>query len=297
MSELVHGAVVIMANVAALTSIAMWIWALRRNWNSQSRFLESLVAVRPREKPFWTLADAMVMFGSHLTLLAIIHQSLVSLGWIAAAGDTAPAISATDRQLANVVTVVSAGLGSSLVVLAWLRLMQTRPISRLSLVFNSRDAWLGLQASVMLLPPVLLISALVNSVWPYQHQVLDLLQNVDSISVFLGMFVATAVVTPFVEEFLFRVLIQGSIQGMIDHAASESRPWIPRSLVPMLIASVLFALMHLGQGAAPIPLFFLSLGLGYLYRQTGNITAPLVVHMVLNGFTLIAKFTEAAAPL
>jgi membrane protease YdiL (CAAX protease family) len=62
--------------------------------------------------------------------------------------------------------------------------------------------------------------------------------------------------------------------------------------LPIVIASIIFAVLHLGQGAAPIPLFLLSLGLGYLYRQTGNVTAPLVVHILLNALTMIAKFTE-----
>ncbi len=61
---------------------------------------------------------------------------------------------------------------------------------------------------------------------------------------------------------------------------------------PMLFASAVFAAMHIGQGAAWIPLFFLSLGLGYLYRQTGSITAPFVVHAVLNFITMVVTFAQ-----
>lgn len=52
---------------------------------------------------------------------------------------------------------------------------------------------------------------------------------------------------------------------------------------PILISAALFALMHLGQGLAPIPLFFLALGLGYLYQRTRRLTPCVVVHFLLNG--------------
>jgi membrane protease YdiL (CAAX protease family) len=52
-----------------------------------------------------------------------------------------------------------------------------------------------------------------------------------------------------------------------------------------LISSLLFALLHVGQGPAPIPLFFLALVLGYLYHQTHRIWPGLIVHAGLNGLT------------
>ncbi len=76
---------------------------------------------------------------------------------------------------------------------------------------------------------------------------------------------------------------------------TASSTWAPTHYWPMVVTSIVFASMHYGQGAAPIPLFVLSLGLGYLYRQTGRITAPLVVHMVLNTITLCAEFTRILA--
>ncbi len=54
-------------------------------------------------------------------------------------------------------------------------------------------------------------------------------------------------------------------------------------ITPIVISSALFAILHLGQGAAWIPLFFLALGLGYVYQKTRTLTPSLVVHMLLNG--------------
>lgn len=55
---------------------------------------------------------------------------------------------------------------------------------------------------------------------------------------------------------------------------------------PIFVSAGLFAAAHIGQGAAPIPLFFLSVGLGYLYRQTGSIIPGIVVHFLLNFYSM-----------
>jgi len=41
---------------------------------------------------------------------------------------------------------------------------------------------------------------------------------------------------------------------------------------PVFIGALFFAVVHIGQGPAPIPIFFLGLGLCFMYRQTGGIT-------------------------
>ena len=54
----------------------------------------------------------------------------------------------------------------------------------------------------------------------------------------------------------------------------------------MIVSAAVFGLAHVGQGAAPIPLFVFGLALGYLYRQTGSILPCIVLHMGLNGFSM-----------
>ena len=46
--------------------------------------------------------------------------------------------------------------------------------------------------------------------------------------------------------------------------------------------------MHLGSGPDVIPLFFLALGLGYLYRQTHSIWPGFIVHTLLNAWSMVA---------
>jgi membrane protease YdiL (CAAX protease family) len=57
---------------------------------------------------------------------------------------------------------------------------------------------------------------------------------------------------------------------------------------PIVVTSTLFALMHLGQGPAPIPLFLFSLLLGYVYQRTHRIWPSLIAHFLLNGMTMAA---------
>ena len=72
-------------------------------------------------------------------------------------------------------------------------------------------------------------------------------------------------------------------------------PGYPRGLVPVLCSSTLFALAHWGHGAAPIPLFALALGLGYLYLRTHRVLPCILVHLLLNG-TSLAMMWLAALP-
>jgi membrane protease YdiL (CAAX protease family) len=57
---------------------------------------------------------------------------------------------------------------------------------------------------------------------------------------------------------------------------------------PIVLTSLLFGLVHRGQGAAPVPLFILSLFLGYVYQRTHRIWPSLIAHMLLNGITMAA---------
>lgn len=75
---------------------------------------------------------------------------------------------------------------------------------------------------------------------------------------------------------------------------ADPTEWItpPYQPVPIVFTSLLFSMMHLGQGAAPIPLFFLALGLGYVFQRTRTMTASLVVHFLLNGQSMLLLLVQ-----
>lgn len=69
-------------------------------------------------------------------------------------------------------------------------------------------------------------------------------------------------------------------------------PGPPVPYWPIFVSAGLFALMHFSHGPDPIPLFFLALGLGYLYRQTHRILPCITVHFLLNGMSMAILWIE-----
>ena len=56
---------------------------------------------------------------------------------------------------------------------------------------------------------------------------------------------------------------------------------------PTLISAGFFALAHYNHGPDPIPLFFLAVGLGYLYQRTHRILPCIAVHFLVNAVTML----------
>jgi membrane protease YdiL (CAAX protease family) len=70
-------------------------------------------------------------------------------------------------------------------------------------------------------------------------------------------------------------------------AASEVQHVQALRAIPIITSALLFALLHIGHGPAPIPLFFFALALGYLYQRTHRIWPSLVLHFLLNSVSLV----------
>lgn len=179
----------------------------------------------------------------------------------------------------------------------------------------SRDVVLGLAAGVMVIPVILLFQAIITSYIPYKHATLEMLEAKPSLLVITASWFSAVIVAPICEEIIFRGILQSWLQrigrGVYDclliggwdsivlarngesfleneNERNPAEPWSRRSnsYWPMAISSLLFGLMHYGQGPAPYTLFLFGMVLGYLYYRTGSITSCILVHMMLNGFTM-----------
>jgi membrane protease YdiL (CAAX protease family) len=151
-------------------------------------------------------------------------------------------------------------------------------------------------------PALLLQGALQSLIVESQHPIVLAFKNSTDGSAFLWAAVAAVVVAPTVEEFLFRCVLQ----GMFERIWSEPSPAIivnqaealppvaaePQSVAPIFFSAGIFALMHLTSGIDVIPLFFLALGLGYLYRQTHRLAPGIVVHTLLNAFSMVVLLMQ-----
>jgi membrane protease YdiL (CAAX protease family) len=70
-------------------------------------------------------------------------------------------------------------------------------------------------------------------------------------------------------------------------AAAELAAATGPSAWPIIVSSAVFALIHWGQGLAPIPLFPFALILGYVYQRTHRIWPSLIAHLLLNATSLV----------
>ena len=283
--------------LAMVVGNLLWIVFLVR-WARKKTHPRNLVPLQSQKQPFWTAAEFLIMFGALVVSGALLtgHHAEV---WI-----MEHVIGSSDKDLTSLVHKLVLGSGSSLiaggVTITWFFLINAKEMMAVKWLPKMTEIKHGLVAALWLLPPIGLISTLLSFLVPYEHQALDALKASPTLGTFGLVFFGTVIVAPIFEEFLFRVVLQGGLQRIIDEPKDRGvevsidgvRSWKPRSYIPIFISSAIFAAMHIGQGAAPIALFFLSAGLGLLYRQTGRVTAPIVVHMVLNGTTICVTFSD-----
>lgn len=166
----------------------------------------------------------------------------------------------------------------------------------LSLRRPGYDLRLGLIGFFALAVPALLLQGLLQ--WQLsesQHPIVLAFKNSTDGSAFFWAAVAAVGVAPVVEEFLFRGVLQGMFERIWtertdlppdDHDSQPVGVTQRPSFAPVFISAGIFALMHLASGIDVVPLFFLALGLGFLYRQTHRLWPGIVVHTLLNAFSM-----------
>jgi membrane protease YdiL (CAAX protease family) len=146
---------------------------------------------------------------------------------------------------------------------------------------------------------------------------------------------SAVLLAPAAEELIFRGVIQGwltrlfttpaeadpkpdDLSGLLESidlgglsAPAGRRPWLlprmPRPLreasrrrassgvMPVVLTSALFALLHAEQWPAPLAIFFLSLGLGTVYQRSGSLLTSFTIHALFNGFSTLLLFTALLA--
>ena len=254
----------------------------------------------------WGLLDVLIIGFIWLTSQALTMQFLTWHNGIEIGQKLPPGLAARFGVINGIVQVVVIGL--SLVYLL------KRYGHHESEFGFGKGKWksgfrFGVIAFCMWVPVVWVLQTVLVFFIEYQHPSLNRMNNSQQLQTITDTWIAAVIVAPFVEEILFRGLIQGWLQrvrgkglslpnqliigGQLEEnpEGAKKRPGKKPSrtlhIPAILITSVLFGLAHFSQGPAPISLFVLSLGLGFLYQRTGSLFACIIVHMLLNGVTMV----------
>lgn len=192
------------------------------------------------------------------------------------------------------VACTQAILGVAILFLLRLRYRSEQLHSNLAL---GRKLWIGSLAFVMWVPFVLVVQRVLTRWIPYEHNTLEILQESDQASLWFNIFVtffSAAIVAPFIEEVVFRWVLQGWLQKIFHRLRNKDGESNTKTdgdkricWEAIICTSLIFALLHGGQGPAPISLFILSLGIGYVFDRSGSLTSCVLIHGLLNGMTII----------
>ncbi len=290
--------------VAALGCASLLVWVVVF---SRLRAGQPIVQAEPREGVPWRAIDLYLILIFYLAAQFACAKLVISLA------GRAPDAARSDL-LAPV--LLSNALANALLIglsCVYLRLRCGPRVGDLGFLpwRPGRDLLLGLTTFIAALLPVFAIQFVLTRLVSSEHPVQQLLTKDSSPRMLVLCVVSAVAVAPLAEEFLFRVLLQGWMEAVVlrwrqqrdghpmpvDSTASEAavpplEPPPPTEAVPPLMplpivaSSLLFALVHLGHGPDPIPLFVLALMLGYLYQKTHRIWPGVIVHACLNAWSL-----------
>jgi membrane protease YdiL (CAAX protease family) len=93
-----------------------------------------------------------------------------------------------------------------------------------------------------------------------------------------------------VSPVLIADLAPHSAKPVVDDLQPPLVSWL--AWIPIALSSAIFALLHLSHGPDWIPLVFLAAGMGYLYQRTHSLVPSVVVHLLLNGLSMMGLWVQ-----
>jgi membrane protease YdiL (CAAX protease family) len=88
---------------------------------------------------------------------------------------------------------------------------------------------------------------------------------------------------------------EGAAAGAGIHVAEQHELRGASAWLPIVISSLVFALLHYSHGPDWVPLLFLAAGMGYLYQRTHRVVPSLVVHALLNSLSMFGLWLQVFA--
>ena len=269
----------VVMSLLAAGSIAIWARLIPKMLRR-----EPLVEPEPRPSVAWTGPDVLMAF----VIWILLQSGLSSVNGLQRELDQ---LQFPDRWMA---VNALASLGALAIMLMFLR---ARSATWAELGFETKqlgyDLRLGALAFVAAALPVYGTLILLANWFTYEHPITRMIKEHPELRTLALATWTAVVIAPLIEEFFFRVLFQGWLESRAEGLRSRGRYGEAfAEYAPIAVSSFVFAAVHIGNGPDFLPLFELSLILGYLYRQTHRIYAPLIAHMCLNGTTMLILWCE-----
>jgi len=153
---------------------------------------------------------------------------------------------------------------------------------------DERTGMLALRASVIqgingwltIVPFVLLVSLIMNSLIDNQNgsnPLLEIVLNNNNYLSFFLLFVTTTLLAPLFEEIIFRGILLPTLSREFGVISG------------IIVSAFIFALAHLSLGEMP-PLFVLGIGLAITRIASGSLFSSVIMHSLWNGLTFLNLF-------
>lgn len=274
---------------------------------ARAYFRKPILCREPRRPVPWDGWDLILIFGT----LLVGEQFAFYFGFKWSGVPLPRTPSELGSTGALIMLIASAAARVVTLLLAIALLVGRKGSTASDLGFNARqfprDVMIGTIGFLAIAYPVYAVQYLLTLIIPYEHPLIDVVQKQPPSGTLWMAGISAIVVAPLVEEFLFRVLLQGWLEKVeISMLELREQEWgqamnaavpiglggAPLGTAPIFIASFIFGLIHVGQGAAPIPLFLLALLLGFLYQRTHRLAPSVIAHMLLNAITMAMVFAQ-----
>lgn len=126
-----------------------------------------------------------------------------------------------------------------------------------------------------------------------QHPTIKALHDdTQTLGLVVSFWVGATLIAPIAEEFFFRGLLQTLLVRWLSvwrrrRSIRQGRPRVYSRWMAIVLASLAFGAVHIGQPHAIAALAVLGGCLGYAYERTGSLLPPIAIHAVFNLKTLI----------
>ena len=278
------------ATVVLAISVAAWVRIVGRLRTGQP-----IVPLQPRRPVPWRVVDLLMVAAFYVLANQAFWKvfSLIASRFSGTGGDLSATLASGPSDPTELAVKLAASIAANLTTVSFALLWIFSHTDATWADFGWRhdavrdDVRLGLLAFVAIAAPIYGLQALLSQLVTEKHPIIEMLTERPTGVLYVLAGVSAVAAAPLAEEFFFRVLLQGWLESAWPAAtppAVDSAP--PTECRPkqsaIVVTSLIFALMHIGHGAAPIPLFFLALALGYLYQRTHRLLPSVTVHFCLN---------------